>query len=232
LQAAAELWLAKAYRKLGKYLEAEAHAHEAISAADELDRWGVDLTQDLTGLVGDDRWPLWVILALAHMQIAGCHTDRDGDVEHASDALAAADSMIHRIKGLHEFDWRDADDVLAEYQAETGRLLLVQDKAEEAIDALRASADLDPDEADIYLLLARAHARAAEKHVEAEWQAHIRHAREACRRARRIGGEGHPDSEGAIQVEEQLARIEAVAAGASDGSSGDGKAHVEAPAET
>ena len=209
--AAAQLWLAKTYRKLGKFLEAEAHAREAVGVARQLDDDGVPLTQGLTGLVEDDRWPLWVVLALAHMQLAGCHADRDGNLELAQDSLQEAEGVFERTKEdptIRAFE----SDAYADYLAEDGRLQFALDKPTDAIDSLRRSADIDPDEADVYLDLARAHARAAERQLEADWQAHIRHGRAACRRTAAIGGQGHPDTRKAVEVERQLDRLEVAAA--------------------
>jgi tetratricopeptide (TPR) repeat protein len=227
LNAAAELWLAKTYRKLGKFLEAEAHAREAVEVARQLDEDRVPLTQGLTELVDDDRWPLWVVLALGHMQLAGCHADRDGNLDLAEESLKEAEAVFERTK---EDPATEAfgSDTYAEYLAEYGRLQLALDKPIDAIDGLRRSADIDPDEADVYLDLARAHARAAEQQVESDWQAHIRHALAACRRTEAIGGPGHPDTKEAVEVERQLHRLEAAAAEKSAPAETNGKPAPEA----
>jgi tetratricopeptide (TPR) repeat protein len=222
LHAAAQLWLAKTYRKLGKFLEAEAHAREAVGVARQLDDDGVPLTQGLTELVDDDRWPLWVVLALGHMQLAGCHADRDGNLELAQDSLKEAKNVFERTKEdptIRAFE----SDTYADYLAEDGRLQLALDKPSEAIDSLRRSADIDPDEADVYLDLARAHARAAEQQIESDWQAHIRHGRAACRRTAAIGGQDHPDTREAVEVERQLVRLEVAAAEKSAAAETNGK---------
>jgi tetratricopeptide (TPR) repeat protein len=228
LQAAAELWLAKTYRKLGKFLEAEAHAREAVAVGRQLDDDGVPLTQGLTELVDDDRWPLWVVLALGHMQLAGCHADRDGNLKLAKGSLKEAKEVFERTTkedpAIAAFD----SDTYADYLAEDGRLQLALDKPIEAIDSLRRSADIDPDEADVYLDLARAHARAAEQQVEADWQGHIRHGRAACRRTAAIGGQGHPDTKEAAEVERQLRRLEVAVAEKSAAAKTNGKPHGDA----
>jgi len=152
-----------------------------------------------------------VVLALAHMQLAGCHADRDGNLELAQDSLQEAEGVFERTKEdptIRAFE----SDAYADYLAEDGRLQFALDKPTDAIDSLRRSADIDPDEADVYLDLARAHARAAERQLEADWQAHIRHGRAACRRTAAIGGQGHPDTRKAVEVERQLDRLEVAAA--------------------
>ena len=108
-----------------------------------------------------------------------------------------------------------------------GRLRLAQDKVEDAIEALKESAELDPDEADVYLLLARAHARAAEWQIEPDWQAHIRHARDACRRTSDIGGKDHPDTKEAAELEEQLNRLEEEVKEGAAAAAGDGKLRAD-----
>jgi tetratricopeptide (TPR) repeat protein len=222
LQAAAELWLSKTYRKLGKFLDAEAHAHEAVRAAQQLDAEDVALTCGLADEVDDDRWPLWAVLALAHMQVAGCHADRDGRLDAAAASLDCAQAVFERVDARPEGDQRDTD-IYADLQAERGRVLLSQDEADDAIKALRSSVDIDPDEADVYLLLARAYARAAEQQIEADWQAHIRHGRAACRRTRDIGGERHPDTIQAKEIEKRLDRVEAAASERSAAAAGNGR---------
>jgi tetratricopeptide (TPR) repeat protein len=166
LQAVAELWLAKTYRKLGKFLEAEAHAREAVSAAKQLDAERAALTLGVADPVDDYRWPLWVVVALAHMQLAGCHADRGGKLEHAARSLTDAREIFARLEKHVGMNPRETD-TYANYEAERGRLLLAQDRPDEAITALTDSTDIDPDEADVYLdeadvylLLARARTRA------------------------------------------------------------------------
>jgi hypothetical protein len=223
LHAAAELWLAKTYRKLGKFLEAEAHAHEAVDVARQLDDEGVALTRGLTELVEDDRWPLWVVLALGHMQVAGCHADRDGNPKLAQDSLKEAKAVFERANKEDPASGAYGSDTYADYLAEEGRLRLALDKPIDAIKSLRRSVDIDPDEADVYLDLARAHARAVEKQVESDWQGHIRHGRAACRRTAAIGGEGHRDTKAAAEVEEQLKRLATEAAEKSAAAKTNGK---------
>jgi hypothetical protein len=220
LTAAAELWLAKSYRKLGKYGRAKDQARRAVDAALQLRADGVPLTKSVTDAVDDKRWPLWIVLALSHLQLAGCHTDRAGSVDRAAGSLANVREVFTRLE-RSGIDFRETD-TYAEYLAETGRFLLATDKASAAITALRGSVGVDPDEADVYLLLARAHARAAEQEVEADWQAHIRGGRAACRHTIEIGGKDHPDAREAADVEKQLNRLEAEASGRSTAWAGDG----------
>lgn len=226
LEATARLWLAMTYRKLGKYLEAQEHAREAVGAAKELDDNGVQLTRGLADVVEDDRWPLWVVLALSHMQVAGCHSDRDGKLSEAAGSLNEARRVFERMDAQSDINPRETE-TYADLETERGRLLLAEDKANDAITALRMSADIDPDEADVYLLLARAHARAAEQLIEPDWEAHIRHARAACRRTRMIGGEQHPDAKEAAEVEKQLDRVEAVATERSVAAEGNGHSRAD-----
>lgn len=208
LQAVAELWLSKTYRKLRKYLEAEAHADEALRAAKQLEDRGTSLTEDLACQVDDYRWPLWVVVALAHMQVAGCREDRYGNLDEAAQSLRDADAVFDLMEKEHPGVEARKTDTYADYRAEEGRLRLAQDRVEDAIEALGASAELDPDEADVYLLLAQAQARAAEKQLEADWDAHIRRARAACRRVADIGGRHHPDTRAAEELERRLDRLE------------------------
>jgi hypothetical protein len=99
----------------------------------------------------------------------------------------------------------------SDYEAASGRASLADGDQETAIAALKRAVYLDPGEADVYLLLARAHTRAAQGCVEEEWESEIREARAACRRTRAIGGEQHPDAIAAKKLEEELTLIEAEA---------------------
>lgn len=221
LTASAELWLAKTYRKLGKYGEAKDHARGAVDAAMQLREEGMPLTESMTDAVDDKRWPLWIVLALSHLQLAGCHTDRAGTADRAAGSLANVREVFTRIE-RSGIDFRETD-TYAEYLAETGRFLLATDKASAAITALRGSVAVDPDEADVYLLLARAHSRAAEQEIEADWQAHIRGGRAACRHTIEIGGKDHPDAREAADLEKQLNRLEAEASERSTAWAGAGR---------
>jgi len=220
LQAVTHLWLAKTYRKLEKFLEARAHADEAVKTAKALIESRVPLTRSLAAQMQDERWPLWAVLALAQMQVAGYQTDRNGNLKDAGDRLDDAGSWVElaaRDPEIREAARSDTygdvyEDTYADYQAERGRLWLAEDDAEEAIARLEESVDIDPDEADVYLLLAQAHARAAEKRLERDWQAHIHKARQACARTREIGGDDHPDAKAAEELEGRLKRIEREAA--------------------
>jgi tetratricopeptide (TPR) repeat protein len=220
LEAVTLLWLGMTYRKLQKFTEAERHLASAITLAKRL-RESVRLDASLAAAVKDERWPLGVVLALAYMQRAGCHADREGDLKVAAkdlaNALAVLETLDRDCKELHGL----TTDAYSDFEAECGRVLLADDNPIEAIEALQGSAEIDPGEADVYLLLARAHARAAEQRLEDEAQDHIRRALGACRRTREIAGEGHPDTDSAAEIEQQLAVIgalsgEPIAAAAGD----------------
>jgi tetratricopeptide (TPR) repeat protein len=219
VRAAGEMWLAMTYRKLQDFYAAEHHARKAIEAAEAID---ASMAHDPDRLMlifpsemDDPDWPLGLILVLAHVQLSSSLTERGAGLEDASTSLAAAHTALGRMAEMEQLSaaQREAE---SDYEAARGRLLLAEGDPEGAIEALRSAADLDPGEADVYLLLARAHARAAEERVEQEWQTHIRDGRNACRRTREIGGEGHPDTLAAAETERQLKRIERTAQGYGD----------------
>jgi tetratricopeptide (TPR) repeat protein len=209
LTAAAEMWLAMTYRKLQDFHAAERHARRAIDKADALD----DDTEKALKLIfpsemDDEEWPLGLVLVLAHVQLASSRADRGARLVQANKSLEAARVILTRMKGIDSLAdaYREGS---SDYEAARGRVLLAQGKTDAAIDALNKAADLDPGEADVYLLLARAHVRATEERLEQDWQKHIRAARAACRRTREIGGEGHPDAVAAAELEPQLRKMEA-----------------------
>ena len=208
LEAATELWLGMAYRKLQKFTDAERHLARAIRLANEVADHGVNRDTCVTETLSDDRWPLGIVIALAHMQRAGCHADRGGILGLAEDDLKDARAALEAMEEFGEVD-TFVNDGWSDYYAESGRVLLAQGAAVEAIEALQESAELDPGEADVYLLLARAHARAAENRGE-DWQKHIGLGLDACRRTWEIAGNGHPDTLAAEEVTEQLAAIAAI----------------------
>ena len=216
LMAATEMWLAMTYRKLQDFHAAEHHARRAIETATVLDDGDKALKLIFPSEMDDEDWPLGLVLVLAHCQLASSRADRGASLTPARRSLEAAKAMLVRMRRIP--DLADAyREALAEYHAARGRVLLAKgQKTDAAIDALEKAADLDPGEADVYLLLARAHARATEERVEQEWQKHIRAARAACRRTREIGGEGHPDTLAATELERQLTRLEAAAQGHRD----------------
>jgi predicted Zn-dependent protease len=214
LEAATELWLGMTYRKLQKFAEAEQHASRAIEVATQLEKERQPLTMNLTGALRDDRWPLGLVLALGHMQVSGCHADRSGDLSKARDQLTFASDALERMGNASRGKSSDAaavEDAWANYRAESGRLLLAEGNAAHAIQELKESTNLDPGEADVYLLLARAHVLAAQRLKEVDWQEHVRNARHACRRTREIGGADHPDTDAADELEAELHRIEGTA---------------------
>jgi tetratricopeptide (TPR) repeat protein len=227
LRAATELWLAKTYRKLGNYGEARRHAGQAVDVARAIRDEGTVPTDCMTGAVSDDDWPLWITLALAHLQLTGSHTDRGGSIRRATSSLAAAREVFVWAERAG-VDFR-ASDIYGEYLAEMGRTLLATDRTAAAITALRGSVDVDPDEADVYLLLAYAHTRAAEQDIQAGWQAHIRDGRAACRHTRDIGGEAHPDTREAEKIEKVLDLLEAEATRRSTSWSTDGEVPGRTP---
>jgi hypothetical protein len=210
IKAAAEMWLAMTYRKLQDFHAAEDHAKRAINAAEALD----DKTDDerlkliFPGEMDDERWPLGLVLTLAHIQLASSRAERGAELGKASTDLDAAEGVLKRMEKIEDLSeaHREAE---SDWEAARGRVFLAQRDAGAAIAALERAAELDPGEADVYLLLARSHACAAEPRVEHEWQEHVRDARGACRRSREIGGEGHPDTLAAAKLEKELRRIEA-----------------------
>jgi tetratricopeptide (TPR) repeat protein len=215
LEATAELWLGMAYRKLQKFTDAERHLSTAIRVASGLADAGVPSQQCLTGAFGDDRWPLGIVKSLAHLQRAGCHADRGGALDRAKKDLNTARETLEAMedrKDLAEI----VEDGWSDYLAESGRVLLADGDPEEAVEALRRSAELDPGEADVYLLLARAHARIAARQLGEDWQQHIGLGLDACRRTWEIAGDGHPDTLAATEVEEQLRHIATATAPATD----------------
>jgi tetratricopeptide (TPR) repeat protein len=173
----------------------------------------VKLTDPLTAPLEDDRWRLGVVLALSHMQLAGCHADRNGLLGAAEQHLRESREVIERMEGVEDLR-AQVDDARSDYEAESARVRLALGRTSDAIEALRASTEFDPDEADVYLLLAEAHLRAAQERVESDWQEHVRHARDACRRTEEIGGAQHPNTRRAKEIEKELARMEARSNGA------------------
>lgn len=213
IEAVTELWLGQTYRKLRKYGEAEHHLTRACEVAERLDATQSDgrrvkLTQSLARPMEDDRWPLGLVMALARMQLAGCHAERDARLREAQSHLAASNAVIERMEDIVALRGYAAE-ARSDYEAENGRVHLARGRTEKAIKALRASTEADPDEADVYLLLAYAHKQAAQERIEAEWEEHVRHARAACKRTREIGGKGHPDTDFAHEIEAELGRLEA-----------------------
>jgi tetratricopeptide (TPR) repeat protein len=208
VKAVADLWLGMTYRKLGKFVEAEVHLRSAIDAVTRLERVGARLEDGLAEAMLDSRWSLGLVGSLAHMQLAGSLADRNGNFEYAKSQLRMAQTALERMREspeLHEA----MEAAYSDFQAETGRLLLARGETDAAVDALQAATELDPGEADVYLLLAEAHKRAAEGQTAPEWQEHVRRARSACRRTREIGGEGHPDTNAAKAIEAELDQLEA-----------------------
>jgi tetratricopeptide (TPR) repeat protein len=209
LEVAAELWLGMAYRKLQKFTDAERHLAKAIRQANDLAAHGLTRATCLTDAVDDGRWPLGIVIALAHMQRAGCHADRGGVLAQAEDDLDNARAALEAMERFEELGTH-VKDGWSDYHAERGRVRLAQGDPLDAIDELRTSAELDPGEADVYLLLARAYARAAEeRRLEQDGQKYIGLGVDACRRTWEIAGDGHPDTLAAEEVAEQLAGIAA-----------------------
>jgi tetratricopeptide (TPR) repeat protein len=208
LEAASDLWLGMAYRKLQKFSDAERHLGAAIEATKKLRDKDVGLDRCLTRAVGDDRWPLGMVIALAHIQRAGCRADRSALLEEAQKDLDEAGNTLDALK-VHARLEPLVRDGWSDHLAESGHVLLAYDKAVEALHTLQRSAALDPGEADVYLLIARAHARIAERRLQGHWQDHIEWGRDACRRTSEIAGELHPDTRAAAEVEKKLDRIEA-----------------------
>lgn len=207
LETVTELWLGMGYRKLQKFPQAERHLARAIHLTQILGDQGASLTTPLGTAVDDDRWPFGVVIALAHMQRAGCHADRGGSLDVAATDLERAHATLESLEQLKEID-TFVNDAWSDYHAETGRFLLAQGEPVKAIDELRSSAEFDPGEADVYLLLARAHARVAgAPSGNEDWRTHVSLGIDACRRTWEIAGEDHPDTRAAEEVAEQLARI-------------------------
>jgi hypothetical protein len=213
VRAAAEVWLAMTYRKLNDFHQAEEHASKAIDVATELARGKPRAKLDLRfpDEMDDPDWPLGLVLVLAHAQLASSLAARRGALSTAEDSLRAARAALERMEKNSRLS-AACRQARSDYEASHGRVLLASGKPREAIAALNAAADLDPGEADIYLLLARAHASAAEIGLYEEWQGHIRAARDACARTREIGGDSHPDAVVAAELEQELVQIEAAAA--------------------
>jgi tetratricopeptide (TPR) repeat protein len=202
LEAAAELWLGMAYRKLQKFTEAERHLSNAIGVVEPLD--GAALCdRSVTAAVDDDRWPPGIVIAMSHMQRAGCRADRRGALDKAHQDLNSAQEALDAIGDCADLE-QLVKDGRSDYEAERGRVLLSEGEPLEAITALRTSAELDPDEADVYLLLARAHASVVERRLGDDWHEHIGFALDACRRTLEIGGDEHPAALAATEVTEPL----------------------------
>jgi hypothetical protein len=222
IRAAAEMWLSMTYRKLQNFHAAETHARKAIDAAETIDATMAvrDEADERLKLIfpkemEDADWPLGLVLALAHVQLASSRAERGADLAQAWASLEAAKAVLERMKRIDGLS-RARREAESDYEAARGRVFLARAEPDQAIAAFDKAADLDPGEADVYLLLARAHARATEQQVEREWQAHLRAARDACRRTREIGGERHPDALAAAELERELRRIETDALGYRD----------------
>jgi tetratricopeptide (TPR) repeat protein len=199
------------YRKLANFQAAEHHARQAIATAIAIDS-GTEKPLELSfpTEMDDPDWPLGLILVLAHVQLASSLAERDAGGAARRGNLKAAKDVLERMEKIPGLSgaYREG---LSDYRAACGRAHLAEGRLDAAIADLKAAGDLDPGEADVYLLLARAHALAAERRVEEDWQAHIRAARAACRRTRDIGGDEHPDAIAAAMLEEELARIDVAA---------------------
>src|SRR5947208_3538709 len=104
----------------------------------------------------DPDWPLGLVLVLAHVQLASSLAERDAGRDHRAASLDAAKAVLDRMDkvGGRSAAYREAK---SDYEAARGRVRLADgDDLGAAIEALETALDLDPGEADVHLLLARA----------------------------------------------------------------------------
>jgi hypothetical protein len=207
-KALVELMLAKAYRNIRRFGDAESYAQRAIidgkKAADGGFPEGKPVVPRMPSSSGapilEEKWPLGAVQVLARAELAGCHLDRNGSTKLASKNLHEAEQLVRALKAK----LGDVTEVENEVLTERGRLELAFGETREAIHHLERATGLDPSKADSYVALACAYEKLATEETGEDIALALKKARDSCGRAKEIVGASHVLWDAADQVEQRL----------------------------